>query len=205
VCNPKKKPIIGILGGVGSGKSSVAAEFAKLGCAVIDADKIAHELLEKKAVREKIVASFGQAILDSTGEIGRKELADIVFADPDKLSLLEKIIHPVVLERAEELINKYNSQEQVKAIVLDMPLLAEVGWDKRCDRLIFVDCKRQLRTERAKKMGVFSENRLKIRENFQISLDNKGGIADNIIDNNSGFSALAGQVAKIFFCIMDNG
>ena len=193
------------MGGVGSGKSSVAAEFAKLGCAVIDADKIAHELLEKKAVREKIVASFGQAILDSTGEIGRKELADIVFADPDKLSLLEKIIHPVVLERAEELINKYNSQEQVKAIVLDMPLLAEVGWDKRCDRLIFVDCKRQLRTERAKKMGVFSENRLKIRENFQISLDNKGGIADNIIDNNSGFSALAGQVAKIFFCIMDNG
>ena len=166
----KKKPIIGILGGVGSGKSSVAAEFAKLGCAVIDADKIAHELLEKKAVREKIVASFGQAILDSTGEIGRKELADIVFADPDKLSLLEKIIHPVVLERAEELINKYNSQEQVKAIVLDMPLLAEVGWDKRCDRLIFVDCKRQLRTERAKKMGVFSENRLNIREYFQISL-----------------------------------
>jgi len=205
VGKPKKKPIIGILGGVGSGKSSVAAEFAKLGCAVIDADKIAHELLGRKTIREKIAASFGQAILDSTGEINRKELADIVFADPDKLSLLEKIIHPVVLERAEELINKYNSQEQVRAIVLDMPLLAEVGWDKRCDRLIFVDCKRQLRAERAKKSGVFGENRLKIRENFQISLDNKAGIADNIIDNNSGFSALAGQVAKIFFCIMDNG
>jgi dephospho-CoA kinase len=201
----KKKPIIGILGGVGSGKSSVAAEFAKLGCAVIDADKIVHELLAKKAVREKIVASFGQTILDSTGEIDRKELADIVFADPDKLSLLDEIIHPIVLERAEELINKYNSQEQVKAIVLDMPLLAEVGWDKRCNRLIFVDCKQQLRAERTKKMGVFGKNRLKIRENFQISLDNKAGIADNTIDNNSGFSALAGQVAKIFTCIMGNG
>jgi len=201
----KKKAIIGILGGVGSGKSSVAAEFAKLGCAVIDADKIAHELLSKKGVREKTAASFGQAILDSAGEIDRKELADIVFADPDKLSLLEKIIHPAVLERAEELINKYNAQEQVKAIVLDMPLLVEVGWDKRCDRLIFVDCKRQLRAERAKKSGISGENQLKIRENFQISLDNKSGITDNTIDNNSGFSALAGQVAEIFSCIMGNG
>ncbi|UCF00095.1 MAG: dephospho-CoA kinase [Planctomycetota bacterium] len=203
--NPKKKPIIGVLGGVGSGKSTVAAEFAKLGCAVIDADKIAHELLGSKTIRQKIVASFGQEILDSTGEIGRKELADIVFSDPLKLTLLEKIIHPSVLERAEELISKYNHQNQVKVIVLDMPLLVEVGWDKRCDRLIFVDCKRSLRVERNKKSGVFSENKLKIRENFQISLDKKESIADNIIDNNSGFSALVGQVANIFSCIMNNG
>jgi dephospho-CoA kinase len=205
VDNSKKKPIIGILGGVGSGKSTVATEFAKLSCAVIDADKIAHELLGRKTIREKIVASFGQAILDSAGEIDRKELADIVFAEPDKLSLLEKIIHPIVLERAEELIEQYNRQNQVKAIVLDMPLLVEVGWDKRCDRLIFVDCGRQLRAERAQKSGIFGENRLKIRENFQISLDNKAGIADNTIDNNSGFSALTRQVAKIFTCIMGNG
>ena len=106
--NPEKKPIIGILGGVGSGKSTVAAEFAKLGCVVIDADKIAHELLDGSAVREKIVASFGQTILDSAGKIGRKELADIVFADADKLSLLDKIIHPFVLKRAQELIKQYN-------------------------------------------------------------------------------------------------
>ena len=203
--NPKKKLIIGILGGLGSGKSTVAAEFAKLGCAVIDADKIAHELLEKSAVREKVVASFGQAILDSTGKIGHKELADIVFADADKLSLLDEIIHPLVLRRAEELIKQYNRQNQVKAIVLDMPLLVEVGWAKRCDRLIFVDCRRQIRAERVKKMGFFNENQLKIRENFQISLDKKRNIADNIIDNNSGFSALTEQVTNIFACVMDNG
>jgi len=201
---PAKKLIIGILGGVGSGKSTVAAEFAKLGCAVIDADKIAHELLEKSAVREKVVASFGQAILDSTGKVGRKELADIVFADADKLSLLDKIIHPLVLKRAEELIKQYNRQNQVKAIVLDMPLLVEVGWAKRCDKLIFVDSRRQIRAERAKKMGIFNESQLKIRENFQISLDKKVNITDNIIDNNSGFSALAEQVADIFSYIMDN-
>ena len=203
--NPEKKPVIGIVGGVCSGKSTVAAEFAKLGCAVIDADKIAHELLESKTVREKIVASFGEAILDSAGKVGHKELADIVFADADKLSLLDKIIHPLVLRRAEELIEQIKRQNQVKAIVLDMPLLVEVGWAKRCDRLIFVDCKQQLRAERAKKMGIFNENQLKIRENFQISLDKKVNITDNIIDNNSGFSALAEQVADIFSYIMDNG
>jgi len=205
VSNPEKKPIIGILGGLGSGKSTVAAEFAKLGCAVIDADKIAHELLDKPAVKEKVVASFGQGILDSAGKISRKKLADVVFSDGNKLSLLNSIVHPPVLACVEQLIQQYNQQNQVKAIVLDMPLLAEIGWDKRCDKLIFVNCKRQLRVNRAKKIGIFDKNQLKIRENFQISLDNKASITDNTIDNNSDFSALARQVASIFSYIMDNG
>lgn len=200
--NPKKKPIIGILGGVCSGKSTVAAEFAKLGCEVIDADKIAHELLDEPIVKNKVAASFGEVMLDSAGKIDHRKLADIVFADTDKLSLLNKIIHPLVLERAGKLIKKANRQDRVKALVLDMPLLVEVGWDKRCDRLIFVRCKQQLRTKRAKKMGIFSENQLKIRENSQISLDKKESIADNVIDNNSGFLALAGQVTDIFSGIM---
>ena len=202
--NTGRKPIIGILGGVGSGKSTVADEFAKLGCKVIDADKIAHELLDKKTVQDKIVALFGKNILDSSGKIDRKKLADIVFADADKLSSLNKIVHPFVLGRAEELIKRYNRQNQVKAIVLDMPLLVEVGWAKRCDKLIFVDCGRQLRIDRAKKLGIFGENQLKIRENFQISLDNKANIADNMIDNNSDLSGLAKQVADIFSYIVDN-
>jgi dephospho-CoA kinase len=205
VDNPKKKPIIGILGGVASGKSTVAAEFAKLGCAVIDADEIAHELLDKKTVQDKITALFGKNILNSGGKIDRKKLADIVFTKAEKISLLNNIVHPLVLARIEQLIEQYNRQTQVKAIVLDMPLLLEVGWDKKCDKLIFVDCRQQLRVDRAKKIGIMNENELKIRENFQISLDNKIGIADNMIDNNSGFSALAKQVVDIFSYIVDNG
>ena len=195
---PGRKLIIGILGGVGSGKSAVAAEFAKLGCAVIDADRIAHELLERKTAKEKIISLSGKGILDSAGKIDRRKLADIVFADADKLRSLNGIIHPIVLKRTEQLIERYNRQNQVRAIVLDMPLLVEVGWARRCDKLIFVDCRRRLRADRAKEMGIFSENQFKIRENFQISLDNKVGLADNIIDNNSDFSALARQVADIF-------
>jgi dephospho-CoA kinase len=214
-----KKPIIGILGGIGSGKSTVAAEFAKLGCKVIDADEIAHELLlYNTTVKERVVGLFGRAILDSTEKIDREKLADLVFADARKLSLINEIIHPLVLQRAEELIEKYQAEAgavrstqgrltaepPVQAIVLDMPLLVEVGWDKRCDRLIFVDCEQKLRLDRAKKMG-FDKNQVKIRENFQISLDNKIAIADNTINNNSDFSALAKQVTDIFSYVVDNG
>ena len=200
-----KKPIIGILGGIGSGKSTVAAEFAKLGCKVIDADKIARELLlYKKAVKEKVVGLFGRTILNSAGKIDREKLAEVVFADADKLSLINEIIHPLVLQRAQELIKQYDCQKQVKAIVLDMPLLVEVGWDKRCDKLIFVDCEQKLRLDRAKKLG-FDKNQVKIRENFQISLDNKANLADNTIENNSDFSVLAKQVVNIFSYIMYNG
>jgi dephospho-CoA kinase len=88
--------------------------------------------------------------------------------------------------------------------VLDMPLLVEVGWHKRCDKLIFVDCEQKLRLERAKKLG-FDKKQVKIRENFQISLDNKASLADNTIENNSDFSAIAKQVTGIFSYIVDNG
>jgi dephospho-CoA kinase len=199
-----KKTIIGILGGIGSGKSTVAAEFAKLGCEVIDADKIAHELLDEPTVKKKIIGIFSRAVLDSSGKIERKKLAKIVFADADKLSSLNAVIHPLVLQRAEEIIEQCNRQRQVKAIVLDMPLLVEVGWEKRCDKLIFVDCEKKIRLKRAKKMG-FDENQVKIRENFQISLDNKVDLADNTVENNSDFSALAKQVTDIFSYIMNNG
>ena len=198
VGNARRKPLIGILGGIGSGKSTVAAEFAKLGCEVIDADKIAHELLDQLEVRQQVVDLCGEGIWDSAGKIDRQKLADIVFADAERLSSLDKIIHPLVLKRAEELIGLYKHRGGVKAIVLDMPLLVEVGWDKRCDKLIFVDCRRQIRIDRVKKMGVFDENQIKIRENFQISLDKKARLADNTVDNNSDFSALVKQVANIF-------
>ena len=202
--NIGEKPIIGILGGIGSGKSTVAAEFAKLGCKVIDADKIAHELLDNKSVKEKIVGLFGEAVLDSSGRIEHKKLAGVVFTCGDKLASLNRVIHPLVLERAEELIEQYNQQNQVKAIVLDMPLLVEVGWNRRCDKLIFVDCEQKIRAERAKKKD-FDKNQIKIREKFQISLDNKLSIADNTVENNSDFSALVRQIADIFYDIMNNG
>ena len=126
-----KKPIIGILGGIASGKSSVAAAFVKLGCAVIDADDIAHDLLNDSGVKSQVINEFGTDILDSSGQVDRSRLAEIVFADEDRLSMLNEILHPLIMKRAEQLIGQYEKIENIKAIVLDAPLLVEVGWDKK--------------------------------------------------------------------------
>ena len=193
------------MGGIGCGKSSVASEFVKLGCKAIDADKIAHEILKDPLVKANLRNCFGPNIFDSSGYISHKKLADIVFCDKKKLMLLNSVIHPLVLERAEELIRQYEKLESVKCIVLDMPLLVEVGWDKRCDKLIFVDCSREIRAERTQKNGDFDKNQLKIREKFQISLDNKRNIADNTINNNSDFATLIEQVTEIFKMITNKG
>ncbi len=192
------------MGGIGSGKSTVAAEFAKLGCKIIDADKIAHNLLEENEVRRQIIAIFTNEIIDSQGKIDRKKISEIVFNNPELLLKLNNIIHPGVLQKTEELIEQYNKDNQCKAIILDMPLLVEVGWDKRCDRLIFVDCDEKTRNNRVK--NKFSEkNNIKNRENFQISLDKKKNIADNTVNNNSDFSTLVRQIAEIFsYIMMDN-
>lgn len=202
--NPGKKPILGILGGVCSGKSTVAVEFAKLGCKIIDADGIAHELLNRADIKEKVIEQLGPGILGPSGKIDRRKLGEIAFGSSEKLSALNGILHPYVLAQIEELIEQYKKEADVAAVVLDMPLLVEVGWAKRCDRLIFVDCEESLRAERAKKKGLFDENQIKIRENFQISLDNKASIADNTINNNLDFSALVKQVSEIFSCIINS-
>jgi len=198
VGDKKRKPVIGILGGVGSGKSTAAAEFARLGCAVIDADEIAHELLEEDQIKGEVVSLFSSEVLNENGTIDRGRLAGIVFSDGGKLLLLNKLIHPGVLARAQQLIEEYQKEPSVKAIVLDMPLLMEVGWDKHCDKLIFVKCDFANRLKRAGKLEIFNENQLKIRENFQISLDNKRRIAENTLDNNSGLLALSRQINVLF-------
>ena len=202
--DPRKKPVIGIVGGIASGKSTVAAEFGRLGCAVIDADAIAHDVLETDTIRGEVATRFGAGMLYRSGRVDRKKLAEVVFADGRKLAVLNRLVHPHVLRRTEELIERYKRDDTVKAIVLDMPLLFEVGWENHCDRVIFVYCGWERRLERARKNRAITESEMKIRENFQISLDAKERLADNTVDNNSGFSTLVRQITNIFSDIIKN-
>jgi dephospho-CoA kinase len=199
-----EKMIIGILGGISSGKSTVAAEFERLGCGLVDADRIVHELLDTDAVKQRITAAFGQDVLSADGRIDRSELAERVFAGSQGVKRCNAIIHPLVFARCEELISDFNGRQEVKAVVLDMPLLAEVGWSERCDKLVFVGCKAEIRAQRGEKKASGSKNKLKKRENFQISLDRKEKIADYTINNNSDFSAVVEQVGRIFSIIVNN-
>ena len=198
----RKKIIIGILGGIGSGKSSVAAEFAKLGCGVINADRIAHELLERQEVCRRVGEVFGDEIFSKEGLIDRGKLADIVFSSKQNVSRINEIIHPLVFARINELIAQYMDLDEIRAIVLDIPLLMESGRLDLCDKLVFVDCSDEIRSDRVSKKGPGHENRVKKREKFQISLDRKAEIAHYIVYNNSDLSALADQVVAAFSTLM---
>jgi dephospho-CoA kinase len=199
---PRRKKIIAVTGGICSGKSTVAKLLEKQGAKVINADKVAHQLLQdnqeiKTAIKRQISPD---AVKNS--RVDKKKLASIVFNDPEKLKKLNSILHPQILNISENLIEKYQNEPKIKAIVLDFPLLIEVSWHKKCDNIIFVQTEDKKRYQRAAQKCGFSKNDVKKRENFQISLDKKKAIADYILRNNSDLSVLAGQVAKIFSKIL---
>jgi dephospho-CoA kinase len=193
-----KKPVIGILGAIASGKSTVAKELQTRGCAVIDADTIAKDFLKLAEVKQQIRQRFGDAVFDPAGAVDRAKLADVVFDDLDALQAINDIIHPRVMKEVEALMEQFQNDPKIKAVVLDVPLLLEVGWEKRCDKLIFVRCDEQKRQARIEKRGFFDKNQLKKRENFQISLDKKEKISHYILNNNDGLSELTRQIGEIF-------
>ncbi|MDH4203280.1 MAG: dephospho-CoA kinase [Phycisphaerae bacterium] len=193
-----KKPVIGILGGIGSGKSTVAGCFADLGCVVLDADVLAHDILDEPDVMLSLVNRWGPDVLDDMARVDRGKVAEKVFDSPEELDFLQRLVHPRVLQRCEAVILAFQGDPDVAGIVLDMPLLLEVGWEKKCDFLVFVDCCEEKRRRRIEKNGKFDIEQLKIRENLQISLDKKKEKAHYMINNNSDKSDMAEQVAQIF-------
>ena len=201
----EKIKIIGILGGIGSGKSTVATQFGQLGCAVIDADAISHEILAQPDIKKHIKSHFGRDVFDEKGDIDKQKLADRVFENEEELKILTSVIHPPVMARVEALIDEYKCENTAKAIILDIPLLAEVSWENRCDFLIFVDTSVENRAFRAQKRGPIDKKQLKNRENLQISLDKKADMSHYILNNNSDVSTLMEQVEKIFTKIINGG
>jgi len=199
-----EKPVIGIVGGIGCGKSTVAGCFADLGCVVLDADDLAHEVLDEPDVLDALVDRWGEDVLNDQGCADRAVIAAKVFESPTELDFLNGLIHPRVLARCEAIITAYQTDPDIRGIVLDMPLLLEVGWEKKCDFLVFVECSDEKRRQRIAKNGKFDIDQLKKRENFQISLDKKKRKAHYIICNNSGKSDLTEQVAQIFTDIAAN-
>ena len=132
------KPIVGIVGGIGSGKSYVSKCFEELGCLLIDSDKIAHEVLDFPHIKKELVECWGESVLLNDGKVSRNELAKIVFGDQNKIHSLNNLIHPEVDLIRKKQITEFASHDEVPLIIYDTPLLFEVGLDRECDRIIFV-------------------------------------------------------------------
>lgn len=177
------KPIIGIIGAIGAGKTVVANAAVSLGGHLIAADALGHDGLRDPAVKAQVVARWGDAILKSDGEIDRRKLGAIVFTDPAERAALEGIQFPYIGRRVMEEIAKAEADSRVRFVILDAAVLLEAGWGDRCDRILFVDAPRQVRLERLKTNRGWSEAELDRRESSQWPLDEKHKAADAILMN----------------------
>lgn len=188
----RSKPIIGIAGGIGSGKSTVARILADLGCVVSNSDDAARAALDDADIRRRIVEHFGDSVQNEDGSINRSTLAGIVFNDPDQRQALEAITHPWIEARRRELFDA--APADAPALVIDAPLLFEAGLDGECDYVIFVDTPRETRLQRVQAHRGWDEAELRRREDSQLPLDEKRLRADDIVINNGQVRDLLPQV-----------
>lgn len=176
-----KGVVIGLVGGIGAGKSHVARVMEGLGYAVVDSDKEAKAALDRPEVREQLVKWWGPAALDATGRVDRKRVAEIVFADPAQRTRLEALVHPLVKLRRAEMIARAMADGR-KGVVLDAPLLLEAGVDQECDYVVFVEAPMEVREARVKARG-WETGELRRREDAQLPLEEKRRRADITIVN----------------------
>ena len=192
--------LIGILGGVASGKSEVSSRLRSLGAAVLDADRVGHAVLREAEVKRAVQRRWGEAVLDAAGEIDRRKVAEIVFAaapeSKAELTFLEELTHPRIGQRLQEQLAELH-REGVRAAVLDAPVMLKAGWDRMCQRIIFVDAPRDVRLARARQRG-WTEADFAAREAAQEPLETKRSRADVTIDNSLTRQHLFAQVDRFW-------
>jgi dephospho-CoA kinase len=189
-------PVVGIVGGIGSGKSTVAAEFAAHGGHLIAADRLGHDALRQSDIQQAILARWGDRLLDGVQQIDRKKLAAIVFADANERRALEGMTHPYITQRIRDEITRARQRPEVRLIVLDAAVMLEAGWHNVCDHLVFVDAPHPVRLQRLKQRG-WSGSEVADRENAQMSLVEKRGHADTVVNNSGTPEGAAAQVREI--------
>ncbi len=192
--------VVGLLGGIACGKSLVARQFAERGAVILDADRSGHEVLCLPEVEAAARARWGDAIFGPDGHIERAKLASIVFAPGARglaeLAYLESLTHPRIGERLQQQVAA-GEQAGRQVAILDAPVMLKAGWQRYCQRLVFIDAPWEQRVLRAQQRG-WSEAELKAREARQPSLDVKRSVCDTVIDNSGTIEATGAQVERLW-------
>ena len=183
----QKPPIVvGLCGGIGSGKSYVAELLKDLGAQVFDADRVGHNVLREDKVKEVLHQRWGNQVFRSNGEVDRQAVASIVFGGDDnavaELRFLQSVSHPIIQHALEEFIETFHLAGNSVLIVIDAALLFEAEWDQCCDQVIFVDCSESVRWQRCRERG-WSDEEISQRHAFQIEVQEKRRRSDLILDN----------------------
>jgi dephospho-CoA kinase len=188
------KLVIGLVGGIGSGKSQVAAAFARRGARIIAGDQLAHAALRDPDIRDRIRARWGDEAIDENGEVNRRHLAAIVFADAAELKALEALTHPWIRRSIRAEMEEAHEDPHVPLIVLDAAIMLEAGWNDVCDRLIYIDAPRAVRLQRVARQRGWTEKEVAAREQAQLPLTEKVVRADHVLDNSASLEHLDRQV-----------
>lgn len=201
-------PVIGIAGGVGSGKSTVARVLGDLGCVVLDSDIAAKAALDRPQVLATIRAWWGDAVIGADGRADRRRIADVVFADPGQRTRLEGLIHPLLKHDRAAAITRARHDGR-PGVVVDAPLLFEAGVNAECDEVIFVECPREVRLARVARSRGWDAAELARREAAQWPLEMKraqcGHVVENAADDPAAQARLRAQVAAAFEAIRQAG
>lgn len=195
-----RRPVIGITGAIGGGKSTAAGVFRDLGCVVSDSDAEAREALDEPAIGSKLAEWWGPQILDAAGHVDRAAVAAVVFRDREQRTRLESLVHPRVHARRREIFAA--APANAPALVMDVPLLFEAGLDAECDVVIFVDAARPIRVQRVADGRGWSDEELARREASQLPLDDKRRRADHVLVNDGDRERLAGRVRGLLHTIV---
>jgi dephospho-CoA kinase len=177
--------IAGLTGGLACGKSFVAQAFANLGCHVVEADQLGHQvLLPDGEAYGPVVALFGEGILNEDGTINRQRLGRIVFGEPEKLAELNAIVHPAVQRRARSMFDEIAQQDPDGIAIYVAAILVETGGWRDYDKLIVADCSRETQMQRAvERLGATAED-VEARLSRQLPAERKREVADFVIDTN---------------------
>lgn len=190
---------VGLTGGLASGKSHVAQTLADLGCYLISADRLGHEALEPGGeAYAPALEEFGSAILDERGWIDRRKLASLVFERPDRLAALNRIVHPIVIRREEELIARAARADPAGIAVVEAAILIETGSWKRFDRIILAVCPLEEQIERAMKRDGISREQALQRISRQMPLEEKKKFADFVIDTSGSREDTHDQTVRVW-------
>jgi dephospho-CoA kinase len=174
---------VGLTGGLASGKSFVAQELAGLGCRLIRADELGHQVLDPQGeCYHAVIREFGRGILKADGSIDRRRLAQLVFGDPGRLARLNSIVHPAVIAREEALMRQYEAEDPRGIAVVEAAILIETGSYKRFDKLILAVCPETQQVQRAMARDGISEAEARRRLERQMPLRDKLPYADYVID-----------------------
>jgi dephospho-CoA kinase len=207
---PRRVPVIGLVGGIGSGKSHLARLLReKHPVEIVDGDLAGHQALQEPAVKESLRIVFGDDVFTSGGEVDRRRIKELVFGPGPEhkaaLKNLEEIVHPRITEKLSRQIALAQAQSDVEAVLLDAALLLEAGWRDFCDTVVFVDTPFDQRLARVMQSRGWSRDEFRFREGSQFPVERKRKEAQYVVENSGDGQTALSQLENVYSHVLSRG